>query len=212
MNRNMNQGMNCQRSGMTRYTGSGMQGNHMGRNCGNMQERRTERSCDDRREERMEQRCDDRREKRMEQRCDDRREERMERRCDDRREPHSDKNCDSRLETRRECICEPMQEPCTEKRAAVSDLIPTGSREELLCFIDKISFVVYEMLLYLDTHPDEQDALQYFHENNRLREKALRIYSETYGPLTIATADERCSMSWEWMRHPWPWELEGGAC
>ena len=168
----------------------------MERNCEDRKEAPREKCCDDRREERMEQCCEDRRDRRSEQCFDTRRETRPEPCREIRREERREKSCDSR----------------PEQHTAVSDLIPTGSREELLCFIDKISFVVYEMLLYLDTHPDEQEALQYFHENNRLREKALHIYSEAYGPLTIATADESCSMSWEWMQQPWPWEMEGGAC
>ena len=190
VNRNMNQGMNCQRAGMSRPMGncSGMQGNRRDRNCGMMPDECRDRNCRTMQEERSEKSCKCMQEERSEKSC-----------------KHMQEACSERSR-------EPMQEDCKEKRAAIPDVIPAGSREELLCFIDKISFVVYEMLLYLDTHPYEQEALQYFHENNRLREKALKLYSETYGPLTIATVDESCTQSWEWMQQPWPWELEGGAC
>ena len=88
--------------------------------------------------------------------------------------------------------------------------IPTGDRRQLMAFINEVSFAVYETLLYLDTHPEDQDALQYFNTHNRLRNRALKAYEESFGPLVIAVADESCSHSWEWVNQPWPWE--GGAC
>lgn len=33
------------------------------------------------------------------------------------------------------------------------------SREKLLAWIDQVSFAVVEMNLYLDTHPEDEDAL-----------------------------------------------------
>ena len=98
-----------------------------------------------------------------------------------------------------------------ERRGAeFSMTIPTGDRRRLLSFINEISFAVYETLLYLDTHPDNQEALQYFKKHNQLRNHALKAYENSYGPLVIAVADESCSRSWEWVNQPWPWE--GGAC
>lgn len=88
--------------------------------------------------------------------------------------------------------------------------IPTENRRQLLNFIDEVSFTIYETLLYLDTHPNDQEALQFFHKYNRLREHALKEYARLYGPLTISTANDRESQNWEWMNQPWPWE--GGNC
>lgn len=97
--------------------------------------------------------------------------------------------------------CSPLQE-CME--------IPTGNRKRLLCFINEVSFAVDDSLLYLDTHPDCEEALCYFHKYNQLRNRALAEYEKEYGPLVIASADDSCRRSWEWMSQPWPWE--GGMC
>lgn len=97
----------------------------------------------------------------------------------------------------------------TQERARILD-IPTGSRMQLLCFINEVSFAVYEALLYLDTHPEDQEAMRFFREHNEKRERALKEYARMYGPLTISTADDAASSSWEWMCQPWPWE--GGDC
>ena len=88
--------------------------------------------------------------------------------------------------------------------------IPTGSRKALLCFINEVSFAVYESLLYLDTHPTDQEAMRFFREHNRLRNRALWEFGRLYGPLTIETANDSESQCWEWMNQPWPWE--GGDC
>nr|WP_283683325.1 spore coat protein CotJB [Parablautia sp. Marseille-Q6255] len=88
--------------------------------------------------------------------------------------------------------------------------MPTGDRRKLFTFINEVSFAVYEALLYLDTHPDCEEALHYFKKYNQLRNRALKAYEHAYGPLVISVADESCSRSWEWMNQPWPWE--GGMC
>ena len=67
------------------------------------------------------------------------------------------------------------------------------SREKLLAWIDQVSFAVVEMNLYLDTHPEDEDALAFFREKVELRKEALKQYAEQYGPLTIDTANDRMS-------------------
>ena len=65
------------------------------------------------------------------------------------------------------------------------------SREKLLAWIDQVSFAVVEMNLYLDTHPEDEDALAFFREKVELRKEALKQYAEQYGPLMWPTA--RCA-------------------
>ena len=40
-----------------------------------------------------------------------------------------------------------------------------SSREQLLDQINRSSFAAYDMLLYLDTHPDDAEAQAYYHKN-----------------------------------------------
>ena len=102
---------------------------------------------------------------------------------------------------------------CTESayaRECHMPEIPTGNQKQLLNFINEVSFASYETLLFLDTHPDDQEALAYFHKYNHLRNEAMKEYAKRFGPLTISTADDCSSKCWEWMNQPWPWE--GGVC
>ncbi|HIV24651.1 MAG TPA: spore coat protein CotJB [Candidatus Scatomonas pullistercoris] len=87
------------------------------------------------------------------------------------------------------------------------------TREQLLNRINQVSFAVDEMILFLDTHPDNEEARAYFEEKSALRNEALEEYAKLYGPLTIDTANDTCSRSWEWVQQPWPWELPlKGGC
>lgn len=76
----------------------------------------------------------------------------------------------------------------------------------LLQFINEVSFAVNDMNLYLDTHPEDQKALAFMEEHIKLRKRALKEYAMKYTPLTIDTADDRQSRSWDWVMQPWPWE------
>ena len=83
----------------------------------------------------------------------------------------------------------------------------TPSRQQMLKWVDMLSFAVQEANLYLDTHPSDQAALAYFKEYNQLRCQALNDYAALYGPLTIEPA-RGGSGKWEWVNRPWPWEGE----
>lgn len=83
------------------------------------------------------------------------------------------------------------------------------TRQQMLRWVDMVSFAVQEANLYLDTHPSDPAALAYFQEYSRLRNQALKDYASMFGPLTIDTAGG-CKNQWEWVNSPWPWE--GGGC
>lgn len=83
-------------------------------------------------------------------------------------------------------------------------------RKEMLEWINVVSFAADDAALFLNTHPDNQEALAYFHEYNKLRNQALREYAKYYGPLTEDTVMASCTDRWNWINEPWPWQ-EGGC-
>lgn len=85
----------------------------------------------------------------------------------------------------------------------------TPTRQQMLNWVNMVSFAVTESGLYLDNHPTDPTALAYFQEYSRLRNQALEEYAAMYGPLTLDTASG-CQKMWEWINQPWPWE--GGDC
>lgn len=84
------------------------------------------------------------------------------------------------------------------------------SQSQLFDLINKVSFAVDDIVLFLDSHPKNPEALAYFREHSELRNAALKEYARRFGPLTIDTANDAASNSWEWIYQKWPWE--GGTC
>ena len=80
------------------------------------------------------------------------------------------------------------------------------SQHELLYNIQIIDFSLVEVNLFLDTHPTDMAALQYYHKLKALREKAVADYTARFGPLTIYTVES--ANCWSWIDNPWPWERE----
>lgn len=83
-------------------------------------------------------------------------------------------------------------------------------RKDLLQWINIVSFAANDAQLFLDTHPQCQEALVYFHECQTERNRSLREYARHYGPLTVDTANVPETDRWIWINDPWPWQ-EGGC-
>lgn len=82
-----------------------------------------------------------------------------------------------------------------------------GTCNALLQRVYESGFAMDDIILYLDTHPGDRDALAYYHYVVELRKQAMDAYEAQCGPLMI---DEVCSDNcWTWVDDPWPWE---GVC
>ena len=73
--------------------------------------------------------------------------------------------------------------------------------------INEVSFAVNDMLLYLDTHPEDQKALRYFSDISDRRNQLMAEYAEKYGPLTIDSAAVSSENAWKWSQQPFPWGI-----
>lgn len=82
------------------------------------------------------------------------------------------------------------------------------NQEQLLRWIDRVSFAMLDMVLYLDTHPEDVEGIKYFNHYMEQRQAAMRAYAESYGPLSLSTA--KPVDYWDWSDAPLPWE--GGNC
>ena len=80
------------------------------------------------------------------------------------------------------------------------------SQKQLMDWIDQISFVLDDTLLYLDTHPCCGAGLAKFQQARQAYCQAVDAYTAQYGPLRFEQSDG-CG-SWQWVEAPWPWELE----
>lgn len=83
-----------------------------------------------------------------------------------------------------------------------------SEREKMLCEIGMIDFVIVEMTEYLDTHPDDKEAIDYVSYYIRMKNTMMQDYAEKYEPLSIATANTS-QKTWNWVLQEPPWK---GVC
>lgn len=82
-----------------------------------------------------------------------------------------------------------------------------GNRDQLLKDIGIVDFTLIELNLYLDTHPNDRNAMEYFNHYNKIRTQLTREFSRDYFPLNIYLSDS--TKEWKWGLAPLPWE---GGC
>lgn len=80
-----------------------------------------------------------------------------------------------------------------------------NDRRKLMRQIQVISFAVYEAALYLDGHPKDKRAMEYYNKYNAKLAELTERYEKSFGPLTI---HGNCAHEWKWVDAPWPWELD----
>ena len=79
-----------------------------------------------------------------------------------------------------------------------------ASAKQLMDVIDQASFALDDVLLFLDTHPCDTQAMAYFNQMTEAYENARKAYEAQFGPLTASAS--RGSAYWSWVEDPWPWE------
>ena len=67
-----------------------------------------------------------------------------------------------------------------------------------------LDFKLYDLQLYLNTHPFDKEALALYQDVADEAEVARAEYEEKYGPLKAVNAETDCE--WLWSKNPGPWE------
>ncbi len=75
----------------------------------------------------------------------------------------------------------------------------------LLKEIQQLSFKMYDLTLFLDTHPTEKCAISEFNETLNKYKMMVKNFEKLYGSLTLKGTEDDC-MDWKWTKGPWPWE------
>ena len=72
--------------------------------------------------------------------------------------------------------------------------------------LQALNFAISELGLYLDTHGDDQEALELFNQYVEQYASAMQNYENNNRPLTQMAAgmDGR----YDWIEGPWPWEYD----
>lgn len=80
------------------------------------------------------------------------------------------------------------------------------TQNQLLRRIQQLNLAILDCVLFLDTHPDDVNALNYYDKCKAARMEATEQYSQMYGPLQADNVNT--SDGFSWVASPWPWEGE----
>ena len=72
--------------------------------------------------------------------------------------------------------------------------------------LQALEFVVLELGLYLDTHPNDTEAFTLFKQYAAMEKAAKTTYETKFGPLTKSAA--AMGEKYGWLQEPWPWNYE----
>ncbi|MCL2047948.1 MAG: spore coat protein CotJB [Defluviitaleaceae bacterium] len=79
-------------------------------------------------------------------------------------------------------------------------------RDGFLREVQKWDFAVLDTVLFLDNHPKDKLALEWYRHFQALAKKAREEYESHCGPLQYC--EQTGFDSWEWTKGPWPWEVD----
>ena len=77
------------------------------------------------------------------------------------------------------------------------------NKNDMMHQIMALDFTLIDLCQYLDTHPYDDNAIEYFMDYRQECEKLRKEYEEKYGPITAGSMDKE---KWQWLSNPWPWE------
>lgn len=76
-------------------------------------------------------------------------------------------------------------------------------KEILLRKISTYKFAIYELRLYLDTHPNCRETIAKIREYEEKMRPLVQEYEKEHGLLTKNNDNKN---KWTWVNDPWPWE------
>jgi spore coat protein JB len=76
----------------------------------------------------------------------------------------------------------------------------------LLHDLQAVDFVLVELTLYLDTHPNDLAALEQFNAFSAKKQQLKAQFDHEYGPLQ-QYGNSPAGAPFDWKEAPWPWQV-----
>ena len=74
--------------------------------------------------------------------------------------------------------------------------------------LQKVSFALVEVVLYLDAYPNCEKAKKYYRELSDERDMLIKALSKAGMPMSAMGVQGN---EWVWNKGPWPWEYEANV-
>jgi spore coat protein JB len=80
-----------------------------------------------------------------------------------------------------------------------------NERDSMMRRIKSIDFAMWELHIFLDTHPNDTEALALHEKYSKRRDALVAEYEQRFGMLGMKniTGENR----WQWVNDPWPWDI-----
>ena len=83
----------------------------------------------------------------------------------------------------------------------------TEQERAALLKVQELEFAVYDIQLFLDTHPTDREAYSRFLALQKQAKEARENFEKNYGALTVSgILNKPAGNMWPWTVSPWPWE------
>ncbi len=79
------------------------------------------------------------------------------------------------------------------------------SRDEMLRKLSALDFYIIDLHLYLNTHPDDKEAIMKYNAVVKEAQTLRQEFQEQYGMLTAGSVTK---YPWQWIENPWPWQYQ----
>lgn len=81
----------------------------------------------------------------------------------------------------------------------------TKNKESKLRELQELEFAALDLKLFLDTHPDDEEAIKKLKEYDEQSTKVLKDYEKSETILFSYHVKSKEDMD-KWINDPWPWE------
>lgn len=69
--------------------------------------------------------------------------------------------------------------------------------------LQALAFAIQELALYLDTHREDEEALELYRAYQKMYHRCMEEYAKEHGPLDHKSLTDG---PYRWLDDPWPWE------
>lgn len=81
-----------------------------------------------------------------------------------------------------------------------------NEKNRLMRKIQMLDFMLIDLSLYLDTHPECANVIEYYNKYRQIRNQVYDEYVSKFGSFVMTNQEP--TDRWDWVNNPWPWEKE----
>lgn len=81
------------------------------------------------------------------------------------------------------------------------------NRDCILSKLTELNFFAVDLQLYLDTHPDDTEAIAKYNSVVKEADELRALYEDNVGPIYSFRSYSN-SDKFSWIDNPWPWERD----